>query len=225
MRTGCFAIALFSVATFGSAASSGVCDFRLSELIGSRSTALTEVAAGTVVAGGLGMKAAGFYTLVHATSGLTMLGSTLPGISAAGTVGIIAGTGGVIGSASAVLMNPITGIAAGAVALGVGGLEGACYFQDERIDDYYEVLSVMTAVAESASPDYFQLQLGASRKKAAVVEIWDPELQIRVQHRVADLYFVNGALVEDTIGPFNTTLCYLLEFEGDKPRFSERPDN
>lgn len=196
-------------------AHAGGCDYRLSELVGSRATALAEASAAGLATAGSGMKAAGFYTLVNSTSGLTMLGSTLAGSSAAGTIGIIANTGGGIGSAAAFIMNPITGIAAGAAALGVVGFEGYCYFQDVRIVDYYEVLAILTAVAERSSPDFFQLQTGKARAKAAVIEMWDPDLEIRVQYEVSQLYFVNGALMSDRLGPFNQTLAYLVEFEGE----------
>lgn len=101
--------------------SAGACDYAPSKLLKGGA------AAGGATAGtGIGLKALGFYTLEHAGSGAIMLGSTAPGASAAGTVGIIGGSGGFLGSAAAFLMNPVT-IAAG-VTLGVGALvyEGAC---------------------------------------------------------------------------------------------------
>jgi len=64
-------------------------------------------------AAGVGMKAAGFYTVTHAVTGSTMLASTFGGASGAGTLGIIAGTGKGIGFAAAVLMSwKVIGLAA-----------------------------------------------------------------------------------------------------------------
>ena len=82
------------------AAFAGICDYKPSRI----GTLAAAAIGGAAVAGtGTAMTTAGFYTLVHAGSGLTMLGSTAAGASAAGTVGIIAGTGGVIGTVGAIL--------------------------------------------------------------------------------------------------------------------------
>ena len=58
-------------------------------------------------ASGIGMKAAGLYAIVNASTGVTMLGSVAAGSTAAGTTGIIAGTAGVIGATGAILMSPV----------------------------------------------------------------------------------------------------------------------
>ena len=93
------------------------------------------------------MRSLGYYTLIHAGSGLTMLGSTAAGASAAGTVGIIAGTGGVLGTMGAILMAPAT-IVTGAVALTGGlGYEGVCPRMAERITDPALVREVLVDVA------------------------------------------------------------------------------
>jgi len=66
-----------------------------------------------------GLKAC-FYTLKHSVTGKVMLASTLPGSSAAGTVGIIAGTGKGIGFAAAGLMSlPFTLISIGIAGYGL----------------------------------------------------------------------------------------------------------
>ena len=108
----------------------GVCDYRPSKEIGMAATGAVSGGAGATAATGLGMKGAGFYSLVHATSGLTMLGSTVAGPSAAGTVGIIAGSGGFIGSVGAALMSPFVVVPAGLTAVSLGVFEGGCYLAD-----------------------------------------------------------------------------------------------
>lgn len=67
----------------------GVCDYRPSQLIGGKSTTVVAGDSGATVATGVGLKAAGIYTLTRATNGAAMLGSTAAGVSAAGTTGII----------------------------------------------------------------------------------------------------------------------------------------
>ncbi len=108
----------------------GVCDYRPSKLIGGKTTGAVAGGAGATAAAGVGMKAAGIYTITHATTGATMLGSTAAGASAAGTTGIIAGTGGVLGSIGAAIMSPFVLIPAAVVAAGVGAYEGGCYLAE-----------------------------------------------------------------------------------------------
>jgi len=105
----------------------GVCDYRPSQLIGGTSTTVVAGSAGATVATGIGLKAAGIYTLTHATTGAAMLGSTAAGASAAGTTGIIAGSAGFLGTVGAVLLSPFVIIPAAVTAVGVGAYEGGCY--------------------------------------------------------------------------------------------------
>lgn len=105
----------------------GVCDYRPSQLIGGTPTGVIAGGAGTAAATGVGLKAAGIYTLTHATTGAAMLGSTAAGASAAGTTGIIAGSAGFLGTVGAVLMSPFVIIPATITAVGVGAYEGGCY--------------------------------------------------------------------------------------------------
>lgn len=105
----------------------GVCDYRPSKIIGSVATGGVAGASGAAAATGIGLKAAGLYTITHATTGAAMLGSTAAGASAAGTTGIIAGTSGVLGTVGAVLMSPIVIIPAAVTAVGIGAYEGGCY--------------------------------------------------------------------------------------------------
>lgn len=121
---------LMACSLVASTASAGVCDYRPSKLVGAAAASTVAGGAGATAATGIGMKAAGFYSLVHATTGLTMLGSTAAGASAAGTVGIIAGTGGLIGTIGAALMTPFVVVPAAVTAVGLGALEGGCYLVD-----------------------------------------------------------------------------------------------
>lgn len=109
------------------AAIADVCDYRPSQLIGGAATGAVAGSAGAAAATGVGLKAAGIYTLTHATTGAAMLGSTAAGASAAGTTGIIAGSAGFLGTAGAVLMSPLVIIPAAITAVGVGAYEGGCY--------------------------------------------------------------------------------------------------
>ncbi|RMD48618.1 MAG: hypothetical protein D6832_03520, partial [Alphaproteobacteria bacterium] len=78
-------------------------------------------------AGTAGASAALGATGFYATGGPgAALGSTLPGVSAAGTVGFVPGSGGLIGGALATLASPVTLFLAGGLALTYGAAYGAC---------------------------------------------------------------------------------------------------
>jgi hypothetical protein len=104
-----------------------VCDYRPSQLIGGATTGAVAGTTGTAAATGIGLKAAGVYTLTHATTGAAMLGSTAAGASAAGTTGIITGSAGFLGTAGAVLLSPFVIIPAAVTVVGLGAYEGGCY--------------------------------------------------------------------------------------------------
>src|SRR5487761_2333224 len=91
-------MSLLSLCCLVQPAIAGVCDYRPSKIIGSVATGGVTSASGAAAAAGIGMKAAGLYTITHATTGAAMLGSSAAGVSAAGTTGIIAGTSGVLGT-------------------------------------------------------------------------------------------------------------------------------
>lgn len=113
--------------TLAQTAVAEVCDYRPSQLVGKATTVAVAGGAGATAAAGVGLKAAGIYTLTHATTGAAMLGSTAAGASAAGTTGIIAGSAGFLGTAGAVLMSPFVIIPAAVAVVGVGAYEGGCY--------------------------------------------------------------------------------------------------
>lgn len=125
----------------------GVCDYKPSKLAGEALSTATAAVGGSVAAAGVGLQAAGYYTLVHSTSSLVMLGSTAAGASAAGTAGIIAGSAGAGAVIAGILMAPATIIAGAITFIGVGSFEGACYFQIERIDDPFQVRGIIESIA------------------------------------------------------------------------------
>ncbi|TVP71588.1 MAG: hypothetical protein EA339_09885 [Rhodobacteraceae bacterium] len=185
------AFSTIMLTSYASVALGAACDWRPSQFFGSATAA---VAGGGAAAAGVGMKAAGFYTLVHAGSGATMLGATMAGASAAKTVGIIAGTGGIIGTVGAALMAPVTVVVGGVAAVGGAGFEAVCYFTDERITEYSELLTFMQHLDEHHDPQRFQLVTGIPNRQDDAIRIWNPETEELDRYLVADLYMVNGRL-------------------------------
>ena len=174
-------------------AQAGVCDYRPSQLVGGGGAAALSTGAAATAAAGVGAKAAGFYTLVHAGTGATMLGSTAGGASAAGTVGIMGGTAGFLGTAAAAVMSPAVIVGTAIAAAGVGAYEGSCYWADERITDYDLVLALMQKLSLRADPDYFVLQEGSPSTQDAVVRIRQADAM--ESYRVENLYVVNDLLM------------------------------
>jgi hypothetical protein len=119
-------IGLVLISMTAPAFSDGLCDKRPSKLISSAGATATAATGSAVGSAGAAGTALGLYTLPHSVSGLTMLGSTAGGASAAGTVGIMGGTAGAIGSTAAVVLNPIVWGTALAIAVGTVAFEGAC---------------------------------------------------------------------------------------------------
>lgn len=135
-----------------------------------------------------------------------MLGSTAAGASAAGTVGIMAGTASGVGAVAAVLMAPVTIVVGAATALAVGGLEAACYFQVERVNDPYVVMDVLESVA-SVDPAVTITQT----RNGPVFSIWeDPDrlyedVDSARHYFVRELYIADGLLKHSEWG-FDTDL-------------------
>ena len=87
---------------------------------------------------GKGLKVTGFYTLKRGITGKIMLGSKLGGASAAGTIGIIKSTGGIIAYTASVLMSPVVIIGGAVIATGIGGFEAYCYFTEDSEEEITE---------------------------------------------------------------------------------------
>ena len=183
--------ALVGIVASAAPAHADTCDYRPSRMLG-------DTASAAAIGGGLAIttttgtaSALGVYTLVHAGSGLTMLGSTIAGASGAGTVGIIAGTGGAIGTAVGIALNPLVWIPAAVVGVGGGGFEAACAFLvDERITEYDDVLAVLKSFATHADPKYFRLVTNAI---PAFISLSDGEGTLS-RYNIEDLYIADGVL-------------------------------
>ena len=180
-------------------ASSGVCDYRLSQLVSpAAATAVVTAGGAGASVGPAAMAVGGLYFFPHAASGSLMLGSTLAGASGAGTVGIIGGSGFAAG-VLAVLTAPITLLTAAGTAVTVGGLEAGCYFVDERITEEEAVLAILRQVAPTSNEDYFKLfdvsdEETAETGAVSRVRIAD-ENGVYQFYEVENLYIVNGELL------------------------------
>ena len=178
---------------------SGVCDYRLSQLV-SPGAATTAVAAGsaTTTVGPTAMALGGLYFFPHATSGTLMLGSTLAGASGAGTIGVIGGSG-FAASVLSVLTAPIVLLVAAGTTVTVGGLEAGCYFVDERITEEKQVAAILRKVALTTNEGYFKLfevgdEEAAETGTVSRIRIPDEDGQYQF-YELKNLYIVNGELM------------------------------
>jgi len=208
---------ILTTSIFASSASAETCDYRPSRILGGTgSTAV--IGGGLIIASATGTASAlGLYTLVNAGSGLTMLGSTMAGASGAGTIGIIAGTGGAAGTAGAIILNPFVWVPAAIVGIGGGGFEAACAFLvDERITEYEDVLAIMRSFATHADPKYFQLVENAIPAFISI-STGDGEW---VRYDIEDLYIVDGMLKHRDWGP-NTQIGRVVLLSDENAEVSE----
>lgn len=134
-----------------------------------------------------------------------MIGSTAVGSSAAGTVGIMGGTAGVAGTVASIISAPVTIVAGAVTAVGVSVVEGGCYFTDERITDFGQVLAVLEKVDEKAEKQHFEL-VRTTAAPAYILINFDGSGLARFE--VADLYIVNGELLHRDWF-LNTSLGYI----------------
>lgn len=175
------------------------CSYRPSQLLGGNATTAVGVGAAGAATAGAAAQIAGYYTLTHAVTGATMLGSTAAGTSAAGTVGIVAGTGAGIGAAVGALMSPFVIVGGIVIAVGVGAYEGGCYFQDERITDYSEVLLEMRKLHEASDKKAFRLVAPANEPGEARIVLTDLFGNTQTYY-VKKLFIVNNVLKHDDWG-------------------------
>jgi len=178
-----------------------ICDYRPSNLIGGAGAGAAATAGTGVATIGLGAKVAGFYTLTHAVTGATMLGSTAVGASAAGTVGIIGGTAGFVGTLGAIIMAPATIIAGVIIGTGTALLEGGCYFVVERVEDPEIILEILRNLADNSDPKYFELYEGKEKSIYVASKIDDKgKVLKRVEYKVKKLYIEEGMLKHKDFG-------------------------
>jgi hypothetical protein len=209
-------LAGFFLSIMAASVEAGVCDYRPSEMIGAAASAALGTAASTVAVTGATANAVGVYTLVHATSGLTMVGGTWAGASAAGTAGIIAGTGGAIGTVVAVVTAPATITAAAIGGIVIGSFEGVCYFSDTRIVDYREVDAIVQNIAVTAPEELYLYFPARDGREDAFIRVRDPDSEEARfdDYDVVDLYIVNGVLKHDG-WVWNKTIGLIGEIQGD----------
>lgn len=184
---------LLAAQVIATEASAELCDYRLSSLLKGKSAASVGNATSE-----LASKAVGYYTLTNTVTGATMLGSSAAGGSAAGTIATVAGTG--LGAVGAALTNPVGIVIGAVVAVGVGGAEGYCYFQDERITDYNDVLVTMRALAENADPSFFRLEEPNDPNLTTAAIFVRRDDGVSDKYAVKDLYIVNGVLKHRKLG-------------------------
>ncbi|MBE9639925.1 hypothetical protein [Salipiger mangrovisoli] len=184
------ALALLLPATSLSAA---ICDYRPSRLVGDTVTGAAAAATGAVAAATGVQGDGGFYTLVNATSGLTLLGGKLA--ASGGAAGLLEGGGA---AAAAAMANPMVWVPALILGAGGAGYEATCaYFVDERITDYDHVLMIMRDFEAHSDPRFFRLEEDTLNP---FIEIHD-EAGKRATYRIEDLYIVDGMLKHRGWGP------------------------
>ncbi len=168
------------------AARADLCDYRLSELAERGASPAIEAARAAVPQD----EGPVLYLMVNPRTGQTSVGAT-----GAGTPddGILTRTARIFGSAIAVVSSGSPLAQAGSTALGAG-LEAVCFFRDERITGYDEVLGVLRAVDATMPPDLFALIEPGVERRDAFVRLNRNDGYDMVEYRVRDLYVVNGQL-------------------------------
>ena len=203
--------------TIATPANADKCDYRPSRILGDAGSKAV-IGGGVAVTSTTGAATAlGVYTLVNAGSGLTMLGSTMAGASGAGTIGIIAGTGGALGTAGAIILNPFVWVPAALIGVGGGGFEAVCAFLvDERITEYDEVLSVMESFAAHADPNYFRIVTNAI---PAFISLSDGKGTWE-NYDIEGLYIADGVLKHRDWGP-NTMIGRVVLLSDENVELTE----
>ncbi|WP_226622949.1 hypothetical protein [Alloyangia pacifica] len=178
--------------------SAAICDYRPSRLVGDTVSGAAAAATGAVaqVTGhvtGQHRGDGGFYTLVNATNGLTLLSGKLA--ASGGAAGLLEGGSA---AAAAAMANPMVWVPALILGAGGAGYEATCaYFVDERITDYEHVLMIMRDFEAHSDPSYFRLEEDTLNP---FIEIHD-EAGTRATYRIEDLYIVDGMLKHRNWGP------------------------
>jgi len=178
------------------AASASICDYRPSNLLGGAGAGAAVTTGGAVAAVGVGAKAAGFYTLTHAVTGATMLGSAAGGASAAGTVGIMGGTAGLVGTAASILMAPVTIISGAVIGGGIAVYEGGCYFAVERTTNPEVIDEILQNLTANADPERLRLAQDGEEQLLLIANSRDSEGRALNwdKYKVSNLYIEEGML-------------------------------
>ena len=193
------------------------CDYRPSNLIGGAgASGVATVATGTAAAGAAA-QAAGFYTLTHAASGLTMLASTAGGASAAGTVGIMGGTGGLIGTAASIILAPVVIVSGAIVGVGVAAYEGVCFFTVEKVNDPEALKVLVDNIVDNSDPRKLKLSIQDGENYLMIASKHDDDGNpIKWKnYSVSKLYVEGGNLRHSDFGP-NSNLGTVNWYESIK---------
>jgi len=181
-------------------AEASICDYRLSSLIQRRgSPAMEAERAATATPEDQGPV---LYFTVNPRTGETSLGATGSGSP---NDGFLTRTARVLGSAVAVVTRDSPLVSAGGAVAGAG-IEALCYFRDERITDYDDVLAVLETVSLTMPPDLFAVIEPGLERRDAFVRLNRNDGYDAVEYQVKDLYIVNGQLrhrnwgVNDIVG-------------------------
>ena len=178
-------LALAAALLLPAAGNAAICDYKPSRLLGSMATAANDRTGGPAAAA----SAAGHYTLVHAKTGLTMLGAV------GGTSGLATGASGFLASTIAFVTAPATIIAGSVTAVALGGYEGACYFSVERVTDPELVTAILRNMEAQADPDRFNLVTPQDTGELTLV-LRDPATPEEVEtYEVRNLYIADGMLL------------------------------
>ena len=210
-------ISTASLLSYGSSSAyADVSDYQPSSLIGGATAGVAATAGAGVAGAGVAANAAGFYTLTHAITGATMLGSTAGGASAAGTVGIMGGTAGAIGTIASIIMAPVTIIAGAVIGGGVAIYEGACYCTVERVEDPEVIKGILNNIIENDEKGYYMLHTYgvAGLLNNKVVNSFKIAEEVNNQGKVIkwssydieNLYVEEGMLMHKDYGP-NTRIA------------------
>lgn len=133
-----------------------LCDFRPS-LLASKAGQAAKATAGAVASvANEGVRAVGVYTLKNPVSGISMISTGVSSAAAAGS-SVAAGAGGALTTAGAIATAPVTIAVAGLTAVALGSYEGVCYFRQERITDYDEILYIVSNLSANSDPTMFRL--------------------------------------------------------------------
>ena len=133
-----------------------LCDFHPS-LLASKAGQAAKATAGAVASVATeGVRAVGVYTLENPVSGISMISTGVSSAAAAGS-SVAAGAGGALTTAGALATAPVTIAVAGLTAVALGSYEGVCYFRQERITDYDEILYIVSNLSANSDPTMFRL--------------------------------------------------------------------
>ena len=170
-----------------------LCDYRLSQVMARRGSSEAVEAARAAVEG---VPDPVLFITLNPLTGRAQFGATRPGEGANDT--LLTRSARLLGAAAS-LLGADAVVAVGTAAVGAG-LEAVCYFRDERITDYHEVLEILRAVDATMPPDVFALIEPEDEPRGAFIRVDRAVGAPNDEYRVRDLYIVNGQLLHRVRG-------------------------